>query len=232
MTQNDPPHSIGPQHRLTWRHSFAWLRFAVVLACVALAAAGFDWLQAQIALLQSDASARAMTGLIVAVLVVYAVVLAVPFVPGVEIGLALLIVQGAAAAPFVYGATVGGLTLAFILGQTVSLPWLVRQVQDLRLHRIAGWLARIAAVPRGDRLSAMQAKLPRWLAPCIVKYRYVTLAVAINTPGNIAVGGGGGILLVAGLSRLFATPATVLVIALATAPVPLAVWLWGVDVVR
>ena len=65
-----------------------------------------------------------------------------------------------------------------------------------------------------------------------MRFRYVTVALAINTPGNIAVGGGGGIMLVAGLSRLFSIPAMLLVIALATAPVPLAVWVWGVDVVR
>ncbi|WP_322889191.1 MULTISPECIES: hypothetical protein [unclassified Yoonia] len=228
MAKNDPSDSISPRNRLVW----FGIRFALVLVCVALAALGFDWLKAQIALLESDASARAMTGLIVAVLVVYAVLLAIPFVPGVEIGVALLIVQGAAAAPFVYGATVGGLTLAFIVGQTVSLLWLIRQLQDLRLRRIAGWLERIDAVPRNDRLTAMQAKLPRWLVPLVVKYRYATLAIAINTPGNIAVGGGGGIMLVAGLSRLFSTPATLLVIALATAPVPLAVWLWGTDMLR
>jgi hypothetical protein len=208
------------------------LRFAAVLGIVALAVLGFDWLKTQIALLESDASARAMTGLIVAVLVVYAVLLAIPFVPGVEIGVALLIIQGAAAAPFVYVATVGGLGLAFLVGQTVSLLWLIGVLKDLRLRRIAGWLERIDAVPRGDRLTTMQTKLPRWLVPFVVKYRYATVAIAINTPGNIAVGGGGGIMLVAGLSRLFSTPAMLLVVALATAPVPLAVWLWGVDVVR
>ncbi len=228
MAHHDPSDSISPRNRLVW----FGIRFALVLVCVALAAWGFDWLKAQIALLESDASARAMTGLIVAVLVVYALLLAMPFVPGVEIGVALLIIQGPTAAPLVYGATLGGLALAFIVGQTVSLLWLIRQLQDLRLRRIAGWLERIDAVPRGDRLAAMQAKLPRWLAPVVVKYRYATLAIAINTPGNIAVGGGGGIMLVAGLSRLFSTPATLLVIALATTPVPLAVWLWGVDVVR
>lgn len=228
MTSHDPSDSISTRNRFVW----FGIRFVLVLACVALAAWGFDWLTAQIALLETDASARAMTGLIVAVLIVYAILLAVPFVPGVEIGVALLIIQGTTAAPFVYGATVGGLALAFIIGQTVSLLWLIRVLRDLRLRRIAGWLERVDAVPRADRLSAMQAKLPGWLVPFVGKYRYATLAIAINTPGNIAVGGGGGIMLVAGLSRLFGTPATLLVIAVATAPVPLAVWLWGVDVVR
>ena len=208
------------------------LRFGAVLALVALAAFGFEWLKSQIALLESDASARAMTGLIVAVLVVYALLLAMPFVPGVEIGIALLIIQGATVAPFVYLATVGGLGLAFVLGQNLSLLWMIGVLRDMRLHRIAHWLDRIDAVPRAQRLEQMQEKLPRWLVPFVVRYRYATVAIAINTPGNIAIGGGGGIMLAAGLSRLFSTPAMLGLVAFATAPVPLVVWLWGAEVLR
>ena len=208
------------------------LRFAVILALVALAVWGFDWLQAQIARLESDASVRAMTGLIVAVLLVYAILLAMPFVPGVEVGVALLIIQGAAVAPFVYLATVGGLALAFLTGQNVSLPWLIGVARDARLHRIAAWLERVDLVPCTQRLTAMEAKLPRWLVPLVVRYRFATVALAINTPGNIAIGGGGGIMLVAGLSRLFSTPAMLALVAFATAPVPLVVWVWGTEVLR
>ncbi|MFU8824143.1 hypothetical protein [Yoonia sp.] len=208
------------------------VRFSAIVVFVALAVLAFDWLKAQIALMESDASARAMTGLIVAVLIAYAVLLAIPFVPGVEIGIALLIIQGAVVAPFVYLATVGGLGLAFMVGQNVSLLWLIGVLRDLRLHRIALWLERIDDVPRDQRLVAMQNNLPAWLEPFVVRYRYATVAIAINTPGNIAIGGGGGIMLVAGLSRLFSTPALLLMIAFATAPVPLVVWLWGSDVLR
>jgi hypothetical protein len=206
------------------------VRFATILLMVALAVLGFDWLQSQIARLEQDASARAMTGLIVTVLILYAVALAIPFVPGVEIGVALLIIQGAAAAPFVYLATVGGLALSFLVGQYLSLLWLIRVLRDLRLRRIADWLDLVNSIPRAERLTAMQRKLPRWLAPVIVRYRYVTVALAINTPGNIAIGGGGGIVMVAGLSRLFSSVAMLLTLAVATAPVPLLVWLWGTDI--
>ena len=52
----------------------------------------------------------------VAALVVYALLLAIPFVPGVEIGIALLIMQGPAIAPFVHAATVAGLLISFAIG--------------------------------------------------------------------------------------------------------------------
>ncbi|MDA0722384.1 MAG: hypothetical protein O2994_11995 [Proteobacteria bacterium] len=208
------------------------LRFSAVLVVVGLAVLGFDWLQTQVLRLEQDVALRAMTGLMVALLILYAIVLATPFVPGVEIGVALLIIQGAKAAPFVYLATVCGLSLAFVIGQYVSLLWLTRLLRGLLLHRLAGWLDRVDGLARADRLRLLQQKLPAWLAPLFLRFRYVTVALAINTLGNIAVGGGGGIMLVAGLSRLFSIPAMLLVIALATAPVPLAVWVWGVDVVR
>jgi hypothetical protein len=218
----------GTGQRLLW----LGVRFALVLGGVAAVLYGIEWLKAQIMLLENAASTRAMTGLMIAMLILYALLLAIPFVPGVEIGVALLLIQGATAAPMVYGATVTGLALAFVVGQIVSLPWLIGLLHDLRLRRIAAWLERVDDVPRDQRLLAMQAKLPGWLVPLVVQYRYATIAIALNTPGNIAIGGGGGIMLVAGLSRVFTTPAMLLVIALATAPVPLAVWLWGVDVVR
>ena len=228
MTDHDKDSMRGTGQRLLWLGA----RFALVLGGVAAVLYGIDWLKAQIMLLENAASTRAMTGLMIAMLILYALLLAIPFVPGVEIGVALLLIQGATAAPMVYAATVTGLALAFVVGQIVSLPWLIGLLHDLRLRRIAAWLERIDAVPAAQRLSAMRDRLPRQLVPFVVQYRYATIAIALNTPGNIAIGGGGGILLVAGLSRVFTTPAMLLVIALATAPVPLAVWVWGVDVVR
>jgi hypothetical protein len=83
-----------------------------------------------------------------------------------------------------------------------------------------------------DRLAALRARLPRWLAPFVVNYRYLMVAIVINTPGSIAIGGGGGIMLAAGLSRLFTTGWMMATIALATLPIPLAVWIMGTDMLH
>ena len=58
-----------------------------------------------------------------------------------------------------------------------------------------------------------------------MRYRYPALAIAIAMPGNIVLGGGGGIALAAGLSRTFHPALFVLTVALATLPVPLAFFL-------
>ena len=64
-----------------WGRWFARIivRLAVVLSFVVLVKFGIDLLFAKFALFESDASARAMTGLIVMVMLGYALLLAVPF---------------------------------------------------------------------------------------------------------------------------------------------------------
>lgn len=208
------------------------LRLAVIAGLILLVKLGMDALSAKIALLESDRAARAMTGLIVTVLLGYAILLAIPFVPGVEIGLAVLVIQGPEAAPFVYLATLTGLIIAFLVGQFAPLDRLIRLCSDLYLYRICALLERIKSTPREQRIAAMQDRLPGWLTKFVCDYRYVTLGITINLPGNIALGGGGGILMAAGLSRLFQTGYIVLTIAIAALPVPLAVWFWGIDIVQ
>jgi hypothetical protein len=77
------------------------IRLAVIFAVVWIAKLGVDALFAKVALFESDANARMMTGLIITIMVGYALLLAIPFVPGVEIGVAVLLIQGAEAAPMV-----------------------------------------------------------------------------------------------------------------------------------
>ncbi len=201
-----------------------------ILGAVIIAKLGFDWLSSLINKLEADQAQQAMTGLIVVILIGYAVLIAIPFVPGVEIGATILMVQGAQAAPLVYLATMLGMSIAFLSGQFLSLDWMTAQCDTLRMVRLCKLIHRIKDTPMNDRLNALRARLPRWLAPLVVNYRYVMVAIAINTPGSVAIGGGGGIMLAAGLSRLFTTGWMMATIALATLPIPLAVWIMGTDV--
>jgi hypothetical protein len=63
-----------------------------------------------------------------------------------------------------------------------------------------------------------------------VDYRYVTLGLLLNIPGTFAIGGGGGILMAAGLSRLFRGWIVLATLMIATLPVPLTVWILGVSI--
>jgi len=162
-----------------------------------------------------------------AVLVGYAVLIAIPFVPGIEIGISLVLMHGADVAVLVYLATVAGLALSFIVGSMVPLPWLHRLFLDLRLKRAAALMERIQPLSPDRRLALLRRALPGRLGNWAVDYRYLLLAGLINMPGSGLIGGGGGLCLLAGLTGLFHKRTTLLTIALAVLPFPLFVWFWG-----
>jgi hypothetical protein len=205
------------------------LRALARLAVIALLALGLHliFVQAEGWIMRNEYD-WAMPGLLLAVLVIYALLIAIPFVPGVEIGLSVLAAGGAGMAPLVWLATACGLSLAFVVGCTVPIAWLRRILTDLHMLRAAQLVGRFEALPHKGRVAFIHALLPRKYCGWIVKYRYVNLAVLINIPGNSLIGGGGGIAFLSGLSGTFRAPLAMLTIALATAPVPLAIWLFGI----
>lgn len=200
------------------------------LAIIALLAVGlhflFVWAEGWI---MRNEYGWAMPGLLLAVLVIYAVLIAIPFVPGVEIGLSVLAAGGADIAPLVWLATACGLSLAFVVGCTVPIAWLRRVLTDLHMLRAAHAVARFEVLPTKGRVAFIHALLPQKYCGWIVKYRYANLAVLINIPGNSVIGGGGGIAFLSGLSGTFRAPLAILTIAVATAPVPLAIWLFRIE---
>jgi hypothetical protein len=201
------------------------LRLALLVATVAAVWALSHWAMRAQAALPADGPVLAWPVLLL--LVVYAILLAMPFVPGIEIGLAVLAMHGAVAAPFVYGATVGGLMLSYAAGCLVPSTTLAHGLRRLGRPGAADALLAWCALPRPDRLAALARRLPPWLGRRVGGLRFVLLAVLFNLPGNAVLGGGGGIAALAGLSRLYPPLPTALTVALAVAPVPLAVWLWG-----
>jgi hypothetical protein len=90
-------------------------------------------------------------------------------------------------------------------------------------------LKEIEPLNKKQRLSYLTSKAPKRLLPLLLRYRYLALAAALNIPGNYLIGGGGGIALFAGVSRLYSVPGFLITIALAVAPVPMAVLLFGTE---
>lgn len=173
---------------------------------------------------------RLRIGMLVAFLLAYAVLISVPFVPGVEIGLSLMVMEGPWIAPLIFLSTVAGLMIAYAAGEWIPYARLHRAFEDLRLMKACRLLEAVEPLSRRERLETLRSRAPAWLRPVATRYRYVLLAILVNVPGNAVLGGGGGILFTAGLSRLFLPMQTVLTIIIAVAPVPLAVWLFDIDI--
>lgn len=204
------------------------LRLAVVALVIAGTVWALHWFQARADAMDPHDGEKFMIGVYASMLVVYALLMAVPFVPGVEIGLTLLILCGAAIAPWVWLATMVGLGLAFVAGRCLPYAQLRRVLADLRMARLCALLERVEPLPREDRLALLDEQLPGWLRPLLAgRGRYVLLAVLVALPGNGLIGGGGGISFMAGLSRLFSAPLALSAYAVAVLPLPLLVWLYG-----
>lgn len=213
---------------------FRWAAIAKLLCFVALLIGAnllarhyIDVLDIQIRPSNEDAVHR--TIMVSAVL--YAVLLAVPFVPGAEIGLGLLAMLGPPITLLVYLCTVIGLSLSFTVGRLIPLSVLVRLTKDIKLQRTSKLLQEIEPMNKNQRLSYLTSKAPKRFLPILLRYRYLALAVALNIPGNYLIGGGGGIALLAGVSRLYTVTGFLITIALAVAPVPLAVFLFGAEII-
>ena len=158
---------------------------------------------------------------------VFVVLLAFPFVPGAEIGVALLAAFGAAIAPLVYAGTVLAMMLAYAVGRVLPMEALVRLLRALRMRRAADLVGRAAPLSGEERIAMMMEGAPSRIVALGVRNRYLAMALAVNTPGNSLIGGGGGIMMMAGLSGIFAPLPTFLTIAIAVSPVPLAVMFLG-----
>jgi uncharacterized membrane protein YdjX (TVP38/TMEM64 family) len=190
---------------------------ALLVAGHSLSHMGFHDAQAMLSTMRDAAGVLALVSLALA----YGVALAMPFIPGVELGLLIMAVFGPVGALVAYAGTIGGLSLAYAVGQV--LPERV----------VARLLATIGiAMPRDGVTSAMQDMIaesrltrsaPRRLAAVLLDHRYLTLAVCLNFPGNAALGGGGGLALLCGMSKQFGWRSFFLTVAIATSPVPILV---------
>jgi len=155
--------------------------------------------------------------------VAYVVLMSIPFVPGVEIGLALLVILGPNIAALVYVCTLVALSLSFAIGRLIPERVLIAFFKDLHLEKVGGLLERLEGLDAQERLGILVNRAPTRIVPFLLRYRYVALVVAVNLPGNVLIGGGGGIAMMAGLSRLFSPLAFLATLAIAIAPVPL-IW--------
>jgi hypothetical protein len=159
--------------------------------------------------------------------VVYTLLLALPFVPGVEIGMTLLTTIGPPIALLVYLCTLAGLTLSFLAGRFFPLKALIKVAKVVGLRRISSLLRRIEPLDKQERLAFLSQNAPHNLIPVFLNFRHTGLGLLFNLPGNFLMGGGGGIGLIAGVSGLFSFTGYFLTIMIAVSPVPLAVFFLG-----
>ncbi len=192
-----------------------FLRLALVVGVVALLYQGSGSVLSDLRL--ADWSSWALGGGIL----LYALALSIPFVPGVELGVALMLVFGRPGVALVYFGTLLGLSLAFLAGRRVPLSFLISVLDWLQLTEARDRIRKWMEASPNRAMERMRRVSPKRLAERFARHRYLLLALAINVPGNVVVGGGGGIALLAGLSGQFRYWLFLAVCAVAVAPIPL-----------
>ena len=153
--------------------------------------------------------------------VLYVVLMALPFMPGIEIGLMLMAMLGVGGIVLVYLCTVLALSLSFLAGRLFPPRYLARALGWMRLDRARRLVTELEPLGAEERFRFLARSTPSRIVPFLLRHRYLVLAVLFNVPGNAIIGGGGGIGLIAGMSRLFPFPKYVLLVCLAITPVPL-----------
>ncbi|WP_299732394.1 hypothetical protein [uncultured Tateyamaria sp.] len=205
------------------------LKFALLVGFIALATWGAHFIRDTLDLQIRPSNEQQVHKAIMIGAVAYVVLLAIPFVPGAEIGMVLLAGFGAAIAPLIYVCTVAAMMLAFTVGRFLPIGALERLLHALRIRRGAAMVARAAPLSQDERVAMLMEGQSKRVLRLALRYRYVALAVAVNMPGNSIIGGGGGIMMIAGLTGIFSPFSTFLTVILAVSPVPLAVIFLGVQ---
>lgn len=215
--------------RRRWRILFIVGLVVAFIVCVNLFA---RWLGHQLEIEVRPGNDRMIHGIIIISLIIYTVLIAIPFVPSVEVGWGLMLLLGADLAPLVYLFTVVGLTVSFMGGRLIPESRLQTFLEDLSLKKASRLVEKLKTLDREQRLSMLLSRAPAKFIPNLLRHRYLAIAVALNIPGNTVIGGGGGISLAAGMSRLFGSWRFVLTLAVAVAPVPLLIVIFGTDMFR
>ncbi len=159
--------------------------------------------------------------MIVSGILLYILLTAIPFVPGIELGLALILAFGVKIVPVVYAATVAALVISFLAGNLFSARWLASTFHWLGLARAGKMIDEIAPLDSTARINHLVEQAPNKYVPWLLHHRYLALALLFNMPGSALLGGGGGIAMATGMSGLMRFPMFLLTAAIAVAPVPL-----------
>lgn len=202
-------------------------RLAIVLAIIILLNFAGTWLGQQINFQLFPRHESMLQGALLIALLLYILLMATPFMPGLEVGMAVMFLFGSKSALLVYFCTIMALSISYTVGRYFPLRIVHQLLKWLCLEKTSELVIELEPLTQQERLEYLSGKAPSRITPFLLKHRFVTIAVLLNLPGNALIGGGGGIGLVVGMSRLVPFHTYVLVMAIAVSPVPLCIYLQG-----
>ena len=147
----------------------------------------------------------------------FALLTALPFVPGLQMALLIIILFGEQSLIWVYIATLVGLSLAFFIGRCLPERWILH-IYNPKVRHIT------YKIPGSQTTQAYLTRLAEWFKwiPFEIK-RVIAIVVLLNLPGNTMYGDGGGISILCGMDRRFPFPQFFIAICIGASPLPILV---------
>lgn len=192
----------GAPPRRRWRPSLKLIIIVLLIAglATALIVGGPD----AVKWLQNLAERSRTPGTLAVLCVIFTVLLAIPGVPGLEVGVVMMTVFQEVGILAAWICTVAGLNLAFLAGRRLPLSriesWL--KPKNVPEHELPAF-----AVGKSDTMTLVLERnrvgrrILRWTGPPGGWRRYLLIGFLFNMPGNFVIGGGGGIGLFCGTSQ-------------------------------
>ncbi len=203
------------------------IKLLLLIVVVVLLNSGGGWLAHQINFQLYPRHEPSLHILILGSFALYILLMTLPFMPGIEIGLTLMLFLGSKGVILVYLCTLIALSISFLIGRKIPLQNFAKFLDWLYLKKARDLVLEMEPLPPDGRVNLLHKKAPIKIAPHFLKHRYLTTAALINLPCNAVIGGGGGIGLIVGMSGLITYPRYLLLIAVAISPVPIAILLKG-----
>jgi hypothetical protein len=207
--------------------STRYLKLALILLAIVAINIGGGWLARQIDFQLYPRHEPMLHILLLSFIGLYILLMALPFMPGIEIGLALMMVLGSKGVVLVYACTLLALSISFAIGRVVPCRILCLVLNWLHFDKACALVEQIEPMRQQQRLEFLYQRAPTKVVPFLLNHRYLTLAALLNLPGNALIGGGGGIGLIVGMSKIIPFYRYALLLAVAIAPVPLIIYLQG-----
>lgn len=151
---------------------------------------------------------------------IYTALLAIPFMPGAEIGITMILLFGSKICFLIYLCTVTALIPPYLIGRLIPANYCAFALGFVGLSKAQRLVEGIAPLSAQQRLDYILDNAPTRMGPFLVRHRFIALAIVLNIPGNIIIGGGGGIAMIAGMSGFYSVPRYLLTVAVAVAPIP------------
>ena len=220
LTDSSQQQAVSPK-------SIRYLKIVLFLLIVLALNISGTWLTNQINFQLFPRHEPMLHGILLGTIVLYVLLMTIPFMPGIEVGLALMLMLGGKGALLVYLCTLIALSISFTVGRAIPPNLVYRLLDWFHLYKASALVRQLEPLNQQERLELLNEKAPARIAPFLLRHRYLTIAAALNLPGNSLIGGGGGIGLVVGMSKIIPFHGYIALLAVAIAPVPLWFYLQG-----